>query len=91
LATADLDEAWRRLDEHVALGLLRSHDIPTSVFRQAAQLSRESPVFLRTADAIHLGMALRLNADLATYDVTLRNAAQAKRVRVLPISVPHEP
>jgi len=43
-----------------------------------------APVFLRTADALHLGMTQHLGADLGTFDDDLRAAAQARGMLSVP-------
>jgi uncharacterized protein len=84
LTEAEMREAARCLDAHVADGHFAVQSVPDAVFAEVPRLSWQAPGFLRTADAAHLAMALRLGADLATYDLTLRAAAIALGVRVLP-------
>ena len=84
----EADEALARIDAHVATGYFLHLVMPPTLFLRVPTLSREAPVFLRTADALHLAMAVHLGADLATVDADLRTAATARGVVVVPVIQP---
>lgn len=88
LQADEVDEALARIDAHVATGYFLHVVMPPALFLRVPMLSREAPVFLRTADALHLAMALHLGADLATVDADLRIAAKAREVAVFPVVQP---
>jgi len=88
LVAVEVDEACAQIDAHVASGYFLHFVIPPSLYLLVPTLTREAPVFLRTADALHLAMAQHLSADLSTFDHDLRKAAQARGVRVFPATTP---
>jgi predicted nucleic acid-binding protein len=84
ILAVDVATALDRIDAHLAAGYYRPVTLGRTVFWEVPILSQRSPTHLRTADALHLAMALMLGCPLATFDVVLAAAAAAEGVRVLP-------
>jgi predicted nucleic acid-binding protein len=85
LTASEVDIAHAAIDQHLAAGLYLYFTLPESVFRHVPELSLSAPVFLRTADALHLAMAQHVGADLGTFDRDLRLSAQARGMTTLPL------
>jgi uncharacterized protein len=71
-------------EQHIAEGYLQRVPLVSSYSEAAGQLAVQSPVMLRTLDAIHLAVAIQHGAVVATLDTRLSEAAQAIGVEVLP-------
>jgi uncharacterized protein len=84
LSAASAEEAWSLFEAHLKKCLFRRIALVSSHSEAAGQLAVRSPVMLRTLDAIHLAVAIELDASLGTLDGRLSDAAQALGVEVLP-------
>ena len=84
LTRAEVDQAHAAIDRHLAANLYLYFVLTDHVFRLVPDLSLAAPVFLRTADALHLAMAQHLGADLGTFDRNLGASAQARGMNVVP-------
>ena len=62
--------------------LLRRATIQPKHSEMAGRVALESPVVLRTLDALHLTIAIELDLVMATFDVRLAEAARALEVPV---------
>jgi predicted nucleic acid-binding protein len=78
------DEVRAAFEQHMSEGFLQRVALVGSHSEAAGQLASRSPVMLRTLDAIHLAVAVELEATLATLDGRLSDAAHALGVEVLP-------
>jgi predicted nucleic acid-binding protein len=63
-------DSWRMADTSPV-------DLDNTDVQSAAMLVRRFELKLRTPDALHLAMSVRLGAELVTYDGTLADAAAA--------------
>lgn len=83
-----VDRATRRqalaMFQRFASSTLRMTEIEPADFRAAALLM-DGPCPLRAGDALHLAVAKRLPADLATLDRRLADAAAGCGVPLLPV------
>lgn len=79
----DVEMALAQIDEHMENGWYRPVILGRTTFWESVALTRRSPVHLRTADALHLAIVLRLGCPLATFDVVLAAAAKAEGVDVI--------
>ena len=84
LTRAEVEQAHAAIDQHLAANLYLYFVLTDQLFRDVPALSLAAPVFLRTADALHLAMAQHLGADLGTFDRDLRTSAQARGMTTLP-------
>ncbi len=78
------DEVRAAFAQHMIEGFLQRVAVVGSHSEAAGQLAFRSPVMLRALDAIHLAVAVELEATLATLDGRLSEAALALGVEVLP-------
>jgi len=78
------DEVRAAFEQHMSEGFLQRVAVVGSHSEAAGQLALQSPVMLRTLDAIHLAVAVELEATVATLDGRLSDAARAFGVEVLP-------
>lgn len=79
------DEVRQAMDE-LALaiqdGLFRVEPVPVMAFRAAEALADQVSVQVRAMDAVHVALAIRLEAELATFDDDQAIAARQKGVSV---------
>lgn len=80
------DEVRAAFEKHMSDGFLQRVAVVGAHSEAAGQLASRSPVMLRTLDAIHLAVAVELEATVATLDSRLSDAARALGVEVLPQS-----
>jgi uncharacterized protein len=78
------DEVRAAFEQHMSEGFLQRVAVVGAHSEAAGQLALQSPVMLRTLDAIHLAVAVELKATVATLDGRLSDAARAFGVDVLP-------
>jgi uncharacterized protein len=78
------DEVRAAFEQHMSEGFLQRVALVGAHSEAAGQLASRSPVMLRTLNAIHLAVAVELEAALATLDGRLSDAAHALGVEVLP-------
>lgn len=78
------DEVRAAFERHMSEGYLQRVAVVGSHSEAAGQLASQSPVMLRTLDALHLAVAVELEATMATLDGRLSDAARALGVEVLP-------
>jgi predicted nucleic acid-binding protein len=71
-------------EQHMAEGYLRRVAWASRHSEAAGQLAAQSPVTLRSLDAIHLAVAVEHEATIATLDGRLSDAARAAGIKVLP-------
>ena len=71
-------------EQHIAEGYLQRLAFASPHSEAAGQLALQSPVMLRTLDAIHLALAIEHGATIATLDGKLAEAARTMGVEVLP-------
>ncbi|HKH49110.1 MAG TPA: type II toxin-antitoxin system VapC family toxin [Thermoanaerobaculia bacterium] len=71
-------------EQHMAEGYLHRIPLASAHSEAAGQLAVQSPVMLRTLDALHLAVAVEHEATMATLDGRLSDAARAMGVEVLP-------
>lgn len=73
------DAALAHLDDLLGRGLFRVEPLTPADFQRAPEEARRAPWpgGLRTLDALHLAVALRLGLPLATFDADLAQAARA--------------
>lgn len=81
-------EVRSAFEQHLAEGLLRRVAIAGKHSEAAGELAVRSPVILRTLDAIHLAVAVELEATMATLDNRLAGAARAIGLKVVPVGEP---
>ncbi len=75
----DVVLALRLIDEHVAAQRFVLVEMRRDYLMQVPALSQQAPVHLRTMDAVHLAIALAVEAiEMATYDHDLATAARAQ-------------
>lgn len=83
LSELQADAALTALDVWLARDAVRVITSESDIFA-AAGLVRRFDLKLRTGDALHVTTALRLGADLATFDVRMAQAARAAGLHVEP-------
>lgn len=84
LPEEQVPEIRASFEKHLADGVLRRVPLQGEHSEMAGQLAERSSVMLRTLDALHLVVAIQLEASLATLDTRLSDAARALGVEVLP-------
>lgn len=87
LGSLPLDRAEQvrtTFEQHVAGGFLKRVPTTGAHSEAAGELALRSPVLLRTLDAIHLAVAVELEATLATLDTRLADAGRGLGFPVLP-------
>ena len=78
------DEVRAAFEQHMTEGFLQRVALVGSHSEAAGQLAFRSPMMLRALDAIHLAVAVGLEAKVGTLDGRLSDAARALGVEVLP-------
>lgn len=84
LSPEKAEEVRAAFEQHMTEGTLQRVSLAGRHSEAAGQLSLQSPVMLRTLDAIHLAVAVEHAATMATLDGRLSEAARAIGVKVLP-------
>ena len=88
LTTEKAEQVRAVFEQHMAEGYLQRIPLSGHHSEAAGQIAFQSPVMLRTLDAIHLAVAVEHAATIATLDVRLSDAARAIGVEVLPYRTP---
>ena len=70
-------EIRQALNRHLEGGILRRIPLRTKHYAAAGRLAADSPVILRTLDAIHLAVTIDRQLQLATFDRRLQQGATA--------------
>ena len=84
LAPEKAEEVRAAFEQHMAEGFLQRVPLVSRHSEAAGLLSLQSPVMLRTLDALHLAVAVEREATIATLDGRLSEAARAIGIQVLP-------
>lgn len=84
LAPEKAEEVRTAFEQHMAEGFLQRVPLSGRHSEAAGHLSLQSPVMLRTLDALHLAVAIEHEATMATLDGRLSEAARAMGIEVLP-------
>lgn len=71
-------------EAHLGEGLLQRLALRPSHSEAAGDLASKSTIMLRTLDALHLAVAVGLEAPIATFDGRLADAARALGFEVVP-------
>lgn len=84
LTEPQAETARGAFEAHLAEGLLQRLAFRPSHWEAAGDLASKSKIMLRTLDALHLAVAVGLEAPLATFDGRLSDAARSFGLEVLP-------
>jgi len=84
LSAQKAEEVRVAFEQHMTERYLQRVPLAGRHSEAAGQLSLQSPVMLRTLDALHLAIAVEHEATMATLDGRLSEAARAIGVKVLP-------
>ncbi len=76
----ELAAALAGLSTAIANALLRVEPLPVAAFRKAEDIAGRVPGPVRAMDALHVGMASILSAELATFDTDQATAAKAEGI-----------
>jgi uncharacterized protein len=83
ISIIDAQNAFRTVDAWSA-NAVTSVELTEADFAAATQLIRRFDLALRTPDALHIAIAARIGAKLATFDAKLAAAAKALGVEIAP-------
>jgi predicted nucleic acid-binding protein len=76
----ELAAALAGLSTAIANALLHVEPLPVAAFRRAEDIAGRVPGRVRAMDALHVGMASLLGAELATFDADQATAAKAEGI-----------
>ena len=80
MTAGEVVSALTELSSAIADGLLLVEPLPAAAFRAAEGIADRVPGPVRAMDALHLGMASILSAELATFDTDQAAAAKAEGI-----------
>lgn len=82
MTASEVAEALAEIDGAIRDGTLGVEPLPVTIFRAAEALADRVVVPVRAMDALHVAMASRLGAELATFDADQASAAKAEGLTV---------
>lgn len=80
MTAGEVADALAELSIAIADTVLRVEPLPVAAFRAAEDIADRVPGPIRAMDALHLGMANILCAELATFDADQASAAKAEGI-----------
>ena len=81
MTATEVDEALAEIEDAIRDGTLGVEPLPVA-YRAAEEMANRVTIPVRAMDALHVAMAARLGADLATFDADQAAAARAEGMTV---------
>lgn len=70
------------IDASIRAKVMILEPLPEESFEEAVEIGAQTPLLLRTMDALHIAMVVRLGTELATFDKNQAAVTHAKNIKV---------
>jgi predicted nucleic acid-binding protein len=70
------------IDASIRAKVMILEPLPEESFEEAVEIGDQTPVLLRTMDALHIAMVVRLGTELATFDKNQAAVTREKKIKV---------
>lgn len=82
ISQAEYGHAVSSLDKAIEEETIQIAPLPVAAYRSAETIGEQTSIPIRAMDALHVAMALRLGAEMATFDDDQEKVAREKKIKV---------